>query len=782
MDTVTVTGSRRQAASQTKTLVRAVPTCKENTNTKPTVEQLLDKLAKSLKGDPGSRKKTGCAFEELVYALFRAEGHQVLTNQDLVDRDFFKQLEMVNGEAIDGMVKFKGDTYWTLLQIKLTSHPKLQYIYGKFYEDLDRLLKQTQFATTKAMVVTNTKYETKHPNVMVLDYQELMFRFREHPEVFNQVFDQQLAEDLKLVNTDHIDLTVDGLTVTDERRKVIKFDFEQATIIQDTLNHFKEHDRGQVILPCGYGKTLISIKAMVESVGFEQARILFLVPTNYLVNQTADKFTLLYPNSAHMIRRFDGEIEKEKDETRLEALETSLEGRQSYFVISTYQSCRHLDKITFDVAIFDECHRTTGKNSFAALINTNDINRRLFLTATPKHVIIKGEVNGEIFDMADTNQYGEVIAEVSLRSGIDNGRMVPYRVVCFGQLPSVTTNYNATVANICHQAIEEGYSKKIIVFAHKHDQLVEMEVCFKELYRNLKVLRVPEKSSLSQQQKIADDFSKSTEPVVLLNCEVFSQGFDVVSCDSIFFYKGTKSTIKIIQSIGRALRLDPDKPLKRATVLLPMQLTREDVEAEIQAADIEDITDVLKALYTFDKAVVDYLEFKELKDNNGLDAAGYHVKPDLQLDESKLKIIKENIILIVRSAVEDNIFRTIQKEVIDCKFRNEFEYAANKKDYWPSKPEEYLAGKGWKDWSTFLGHKKEDFWSFKDADEAATELMRTINNADTVFESLRSNEPHFPWYFFEVYGEDKTSLSCYKDRRPSKYLQSRRRSPIVATQ
>lgn len=123
------------------------------------------------------------------------------------------------------------------------------------------------------MVVTNAKYETKHPNVMVLCYQELMLRFREHPEVFSQIFDEHLAESFKLINTadidhiDHIDLTMAGLTMTDERRKVIKFDFEQATIIQDTLNHFKEHDRGQVILPCGYGKTLISIKAMVESIG-----------------------------------------------------------------------------------------------------------------------------------------------------------------------------------------------------------------------------------------------------------------------------------------------------------------------------------------------------------------------------------------------------------------------------------------------------------------------------------------------------------------------------------
>lgn len=122
MATVTVICSRRQAANQTKTLVRAVPSRKENTNTQLSVQEIIDMLAFSLKGNPGSRKKTGCAFEELVYALFRAEGHQVITNQDLVECNFFKQLGMVNGEAIDGMVKFKGDIYWTLLQIKLTSH------------------------------------------------------------------------------------------------------------------------------------------------------------------------------------------------------------------------------------------------------------------------------------------------------------------------------------------------------------------------------------------------------------------------------------------------------------------------------------------------------------------------------------------------------------------------------------------------------------------------------------------------------------------------------------
>lgn len=63
----------------------------------------------------------------------------------------------------------------------------------------------------------------------------------------------------------------------------------QNTVIKSALEYFKEHDRGQLIMAPGTGKTFTSLKvaeAMAKEAGKEQYVVLYPVPSIQLLTQT----------------------------------------------------------------------------------------------------------------------------------------------------------------------------------------------------------------------------------------------------------------------------------------------------------------------------------------------------------------------------------------------------------------------------------------------------------------------------------------------------------------
>lgn len=57
------------------------------------------------------------------------------------------------------------------------------------------------------------------------------------------------------------------------------------------------------------------------------------------------------------------------------------------------------------------------------------------------------------------------------------------------------------------------------------------------------------------------------ELLVLTNVNLFSEGFDVKACEGVLILRATQSLALHIQICGRAMRVDPDNPAKRAIIL-----------------------------------------------------------------------------------------------------------------------------------------------------------------------------------------------------------------------
>ena len=86
---------------------------------------------------------------------------------------------------------------------------------------------------------------------------------------------------------------------------------------------------------------------------------------------------------------------------------------------------------------------------------------------------------------------------------------------------------------------------------------------------------------------------------VLSNARCLSEGVDVPSLDGVAFIDPRSSQVDIIQAVGRAIRLSPDK--KAGTIVLPVFIAAgEDAASTIEASNFKPIWDVLDALKAHD--------------------------------------------------------------------------------------------------------------------------------------------------------------------------------------
>ena len=210
------------------------------------------------------------------------------------------------------------------------------------------------------------------------------------------------------------------------------YQIEALAKIRETL---AKTDRAHVVMASGTGKTLV---ALWVTEALTPKTILVLVPALTLLQQTLDQwcrrnswgkaFSYLCVCSDPTVVTKDA-----NDPIRLDAMDlefrvvtNSAEVRRFIesdsetikVVFSTYHSSPVVSEGVlglgpFDVAIFDEAHKTTGPQAglFAHCLKDENIrvHKRLFFTATPRHYDIQHrdkEGDFRIFSMDDETIYG----------------------------------------------------------------------------------------------------------------------------------------------------------------------------------------------------------------------------------------------------------------------------------------------------------------------------------------------------------------------------------------
>lgn len=252
----------------------------------------------------------------------------------------------------------------------------------------------------------------------------------------------------------------------------------QTTALQNTENHFKENDRGKLIMACGTGKTFTSLR-IAENQTNGKGFVLFLVPSIALLGQTLNEWSAdaTEPINAICICS-DPEITKNRK--KLEDIDTSSvtdlalpastnvdnilhQFRSLNFssnegmtvVFSTYQSIEVISKAQkvlakelpqygeFDLIICDEAHRTTGVSlagedeSAFTKVHNNDFlkaKKRLYMTATPRLYddttkSKAAQAEALLCSMDDVALYGEEMYRIGFGEAVEKNLLTDYKVL-----------------------------------------------------------------------------------------------------------------------------------------------------------------------------------------------------------------------------------------------------------------------------------------------------------------------------------------------------------------
>ncbi len=237
--------------------------------------------------------------------------------------------------------------------------------------------------------------------------------------------------------------------------------------------HFAEHDRGQLIMACGTGKTFTSLK-IAEEIAPDNGYVLFVVPSLSLMKQTITEWAWERARDhRYLAICSDNTVASDEDSTSLADLTTPVstnptriasvlgtsdkaedESHRLNVVFCTYQS---LDRLSlaqqigspeFDLIICDEAHRTTGvdrknsgrsddKNSNFVEIHSQDFikgKKRLYMTATPRIYTEAALVKADehqlgIFSMDNEEHYGKEFYRLGFATAVNEELLTEYKVI-----------------------------------------------------------------------------------------------------------------------------------------------------------------------------------------------------------------------------------------------------------------------------------------------------------------------------------------------------------------
>ncbi len=610
----------------------------------------LEKAIEAL-GTPNER---GEVFEEFAFAYFKIRSvyHQVdqVWRVSDIPPAILSSLQIERSDAgIDGLIKHVDGTF-TGYQVKFRSNrqkPSYSEL-TKFWQEARHCEYHLTFANCTELTELSDK-NPKHLQILSLDLDDL------DPFFFAEL--NKVATKAKL--------------------KPARFDPApyQVQMIKDVVKGFGSSDRGKLIAACGTGKTVTALWIAEE---MKAQRILFIAPSIALIKQTLKAWSEQSQKSFQYVAICsDSSVADDLDD--LGDLETSDLGipvttdssliahKLSEFqegmsvVFSTYQSLGALRQAVgmanfeFDLAFFDEAHRTAGTNdsdNFSlALFNENiPISKRLFMTATErliKPAILRkaAQLNRVVFSMDDRRIYGDVFHRFTFGEAIEQNVISDYRIIIAGvrnsevygwikenkllvDLDANSEELHASADNLFKQVlllkVMEKYPVKKTITFHNSIKLAK-DFIFgphnngDSLTKTLKVMKpdidaedyylghVNGSVNASRRHEILMEFKDSKYGIVS-NSRCLTEGVDVPIIDSIYFVDPRSSLIDIVQACGRALRKPRNGEPKLAYFIIPILIPDGDSKEALNKIDYDMIHMLIQSLRDQDNRLEQWVE------------------------------------------------------------------------------------------------------------------------------------------------------------------------------
>lgn len=372
--------------------------------------------------------------------------------------------------------------------------------------------------------------------------------------------------------------------------------YYQCNAINRTIEAIANgQDRILLVMATGTGKTYTAFQIIYRLwKSRTKKRILFLADRNILVDDPMRKDFKFFNadiNNRIMTKIKNGVANKAYE--MYFAIYQGVSGKEGF--ADTY---KEFSPDFFDLIIVDECHRGSAKDNSAwrKILEYFKNATQIGMTATPK----------ETKDISNIEYFGEPIYTYSLKQGIEDGFLAPYKVVRVGidkdlegyrPTKGKTDKYGYEIEdreynvkdydrNLVLEQRTELVAKRVTEFLKKNNSRFAKTIFFcvdqNHAQRMAQALRNENADLISQNYKYVVQMTSDSEgvkelenfmdpeetyPVLVTTSKLLTTGVDVETCKFIVLDSNINSMTEFKQIIGRGTRINEEQEKLYFTII-----------------------------------------------------------------------------------------------------------------------------------------------------------------------------------------------------------------------
>ena len=358
-------------------------------------------------------------------------------------------------------------------------------------------------------------------------------------------------------------------------------DYQMNSVVQAIT-----HRRQIIVIPTGGGKSGAIYYLSLWHIQKHHSPVLIVVPTTGLVAQMTKDFHVYAKGS--LPRDFVHQIYSGQEKE-------NINHRESPVVVSTWQSLAAIDQTRnrrggnggggfslksflepYGMIIIDEVHTADAKSLTNILESATESNHRFGFTGTLKEskiseLQLKGLL-GNVYraihthELQQRNELADLQIEchvlkypAEMRQAFAKSKPEYQKEIDF------ILSFDERNRYICELALSlKGNTLILFQYVERHGKKIFQklrDLCYNQPDR--KLFFISGASPVEDRERMREIVEKEKNAIVVGSSQVLSTGVNIVNLENLIFASSTKSSIRVIQSIGRALRVSETKQKAR---------------------------------------------------------------------------------------------------------------------------------------------------------------------------------------------------------------------------